>query len=365
MSHSNTVTSKNTVGLDLGDKSSYFYALPPLGDVLEEGRLRTTKEHLEAKFSQMEPARIVIEVGTHSPWVSRLLAECGHEVIVANSHKVKLISENQKKQDQRDAEILARLGRSDPLLLYPVEHRSASAQADLAFLRARDALVAARTKLINHVRGQVKSFGERLPSCSAGSFHKNAAPELPKELRGPLWPIVETIQRLTTQIRQYDSYIQRMGKEKYPQTQVLQQIVGVGPLTSLAFVLILDKAQRFQKSRDVGAYLGLTPRKKDSGERESQLKITKAGDTFLRRLLVSSAHYILGPFGPDTDLRRHGQAIAKRGGKNAKKRAVVAVARKLSVLLHHLWITGEHYQPLYNQKRKKKRTASQEERACA
>lgn len=107
---------------------------------------------------------------------------------------------------------------------------------------------------------------------------------------------------------------------------------------------------RFIHSRDVGGYLGLTPRHRDSGQRVSQLRISKEGDCYLRTLLVQCAHYILGPFGPDTDLRRHGERIGARGGKNGKRRAVVAVARKLAVLLHRLWVTGERYEPLRNSK---------------
>ena len=158
-----------------------------------------------------------------------------------------------------------------------------------------------------------------------------------------------TIGSLTETIRDYERRIERVCKESYPrETGLLQQVPGVGALTSLTFVLTLEDPDRFETSRAVGAYLGLVPAQERSGERDPQKRISKEGDEMLRRLLVSSAHYILGPFGPDSDLRRHGEKIAGRGGKNAKKRAVVAVARKLSVLLHRLWITGEAYEPLHN-----------------
>jgi transposase len=238
-----------------------------------------------------------------------------------------------------------------------LKHRSEASQAHLAMIRSREALVNSRTQLINHVRGTVKSFGARLPKCSARSFHKKILEYLPKELVSALGPLLETIGELTERIRDYDRKLEKLAGEHYPETELLRQVVGVGALTALTFVLTLEDPRRFTKSRSVGAYLGLVPGKDQSGERDPQERISKEGDEMLRRLLVGSAHYILGPFGRDSDLRRHGQRIASRGGKNAKKRAVVAVARKLSVLLHRLWITGEFYEPLHNTHRSEGRAA--------
>lgn len=359
MENSTRVLRKFTIGLDLGDKYCHFYTLDSQGEFVEEGRIKTSPEALKERFSSVEPARVVLEAGTHSPWVSRLVASCGHEVLVANPRQIPLIYQNTKKSDRVDPEILARVGRLDQKLLKPIQHRNAASQMTLAVLRARDNLVGARSKLINHVRGAVKSLGGRVVSCSAESFHEKAPESIPKELQGALSPVVKVIGELTDQVRRYDKRIEKeLCEKKYPQTEVLREVPGVGPLTSLAFLLVLEDPRRFKDSRTVGAYLGLTPRKSDSGELEPQLRITKAGDGFLRRLLVSSAHYILGPFGPDTDLRRFGEAIAHRGGKNAKKRAVIAVARKLAVLLHRLWITGEVYEPLRNAARKQRSQAS-------
>jgi transposase len=341
-----------TAGLDLGDKRSYLCVIDDSGEVIEEGRLRTTPEALGQRFEGCdEPMRIAIEVGTHSPWVSRLLEERGHQVLVANARKLRLIHQNKRKTDKIDAENLARLARVDPKLLAPLRHRNEHTQAHLALLRSREALVEARTQLVNHVRGSVKAFGSRLPKCSTHSFHKKAAREMPEELREVLEPVLETIASLTERIEDYDRKLEALAEEHYPETKLLRQVRGVGPLTALAFVLTLEDPKRFKKSRAVGAYLGLAPAKNQSGERDLQRRISKEGDRMLRRLLVGSAHYILGPFGEDSDLRRHGEKIAERGGKSAKKRAVVAVARKLSVLLHHLWISGEAYEPLYNARR--------------
>ena len=341
---------KMTVGLDLGDKYSYLCLIDHhSGEVMEEGRLRTGPEAFRRRFASEQPMRIAIETGTHSPWASRVLEECGHEVLVANARKLRLIYANKRKTDEIDAENLARLARLDPKLLYPLKHRGEESQAHLAIIRSRQALVGCRTQLVNHVRGAVKSFGGRLPKCPAVSFHKRAAEHIPKALWPALGPILEQIGSLTQRIRDYERQLEEISKEHYPETELMRQVEGIGPLTALTFVLTLEDPYRFEKSRSVGAYLGLVPATDQSGDRDPREKrISKEGDEMLRKLLVPSAHYILGPFGSDSDLRRHGEKIASRGGKNAKKRAAVAVARKLAVLLHSLWVSAEVYEPLRN-----------------
>jgi transposase len=338
-----------TAGMDLGDKYSHLCLIDTQsGEIMEEGRLRTTPEAFRRRFSSERPLRIAIEAGTHSPWASRVLEECGHEVLVANARKLRLIYSNKRKTDEIDAENLARLARVDPKLLYPLKHRGEESQAHIALIRSREALVSARTQLVNHVRGTVKSFGARLPKGPARSFHNKAAEHIPEALMPALGPILETIGSLTQRIRDYDRKLETISKERYPETELLRQVEGIGPLTALTFVLTIEDPYRFEKSRSVGAYLGLVPGKDQSGESDPQKRISKEGDEMLRKLLVSCAHYILGPFGSDSDLRRHGEKIASRGGKNAKKRAAVAVARKLSVLLHGLWMSAEIYEPLRN-----------------
>jgi len=340
---------KVTAGLGIGDKYSYLCLIDTQsGEVVEEGRLRTTPEALKRRFASERPLRIAIEAGTHSPWASRVLEGYGHEVLVANARKLRLIYSNKRKTDEVDAENLARLARLDPKLLYPLKYRGEECQAHMAIIRSREALVGARTQLVNHVRGPVKSFGARLPKCPALSFQNKAPEHIPEELRPALGPVLETIGSLTRRIREYDRQLEAISRETYPETELLRQVEGVGPLTALTFVLTLEDLYRFEKSRSVGAYLGLVPATDRSGDRDPQRRISNEGDEMLRKLLVSGAHYILGPFGSDSDLRRHGEKVASRGGKNAKKRAVVAVARKLAVLLHTLWISGEVYEPLRN-----------------
>ena len=206
----------------------------------------------------------------------------------------------------------------------------------------------ARTKLINGVRCLVKGTGARVRKCPSGQFTSRAHEQMPNEVRTAAAHLLEVIDELSEKIRYYDELLEHVAQTRYAYTPVLKQISGVGTLTALAYVLTIDNPWRFERSRDVGCFLGLRPKQQDSGERSPQLRITKAGDSYLRKMMVSCAHYILGPFGPDTDLRRWGLKLCERGGKNAKKRAVVAVARKLAVLLHHLWVTGEVYEPLRN-----------------
>lgn len=337
----------SAVGLDLADKNSDWVGLDAAGEMVVRQRVRTTEPELRKTFGSMKPTVIAIEVGTHSAWVSRVLSDCGHRVVVANARKIALIHQNKRKNNNIDAETLARLARADEKLLFPITHRDEQSQADLAVLRSRDLIMGARTKLINHVRGCTKVFGTQLPKCSAEAFAKRCKPLLPEAIKTAIEPVFDHIDRMSEQIDAYDKQVLRMI-ERHPAAQQLMQIKGVGPLTSLAFVLTIEDPRRMAGSRSTGAYFGLVPGSDDSGETHTQKRITKEGDRFCRRLLVLAAHYILGRFGPDSDLRRHGLAIAARGGKNAKKRAAVAVARKLAVMMHHLWISGETYVPLFN-----------------
>src|SRR3712207_6040961 len=223
---------KITAGLDLGDKYSHLCLIDTQsGEVMEEGRLRTTPEAFGRRFdSEQQPLRIAIEAGTHSPWVSRVLEECGHEVLVANPRKVRLIYTNKRKTDEIDAENLARLAPLDPKLLYPLKHRAEDSQAHLAIIRSREALVGARTQLVNHIRGAVKSFGARLPKCPARSFHRRASEHLPEPLLPALGPILEQIGSLTQRIRDYDRRLEAISKDHYPETELLRQVEGIGPL---------------------------------------------------------------------------------------------------------------------------------------
>jgi transposase len=341
-------SAKFTIGLDLGDRNSWYCVLDEAGQIEVEQRVRTHAKALREVFGGMPPSRIALETGTHSPWISRLLSELGHEVIVAHARKVRLIGESRKKDDRLDAQTLARLARIDPQLLCPVKHRSAQAQADLTLIRARAALVRTRTALVNTARSLAKSYGERLRSCNIRNMDPEKAETLSPELQSALEPLLSAIEELSERISEYNDRIEALAQVSYPQVELLKQIKGVGTLIALTFVLTLEDPHRFGKSRDVGCYLGLQPGRRNSGQSEPQMHISKEGDPYLRTLLVQGAQHILGPFGVDCDLRRWGLKLAERGGRCGKKRAIVATARKLAVLLHHLWVSGEVYEPLHN-----------------
>ena len=341
---------KLTIGLDLGDRSSWYCVLDEAGEVVGEQKLGTTPKAMRGVFAAMPCSRVALETGMHSPWVSRLLSELSHEVIVAHARNVRLIGESRRKDD-RDARTLARLARIDPQLLSPVKHRSAQAQADLTVIRARASLVRARTVLVNAARGLTKSYGERLRGCNPRNLNTEKAQALSPELQAALGPLLQALESLSQRIAEYNQQIEAIAQQSYPQTALLKQVKGVGTLIALTYMLTLEDPHRFRKSRDVGCYAGLQPGRRNSGQSEPQMHISKEGDPYLRTLLVQGAHHILGPFGADSDLRRWGLKLAERGGKNGKKRAIIATARKLAVLLHRLWVSGEVYEPLRNTNR--------------
>ena len=266
-------------------------------------------------------------------------------MIVSNPRKVGAIYQHERKSDQRDAQMLARLGRMDRALLYPVHHSSEQAQQDLLRIKLRDSLVRARVGLINSVRFRLKSLGYKVRNPSSERFHKVVEETLPEAVRQMISPSVQALAELSARIKVLECEINLLARSKYPQTLWLQQVPGVGAVTALYFVLKIEDPQRFENVRDVGAYVGLCPRRDKSGGSDPQLGIFKRGDAYLRRLLVSAAHYILGPFGPASALRDYGLMLAADGTARAKKQAVVAVARKLCVLLLSLWKNQTAYQP--------------------
>jgi transposase len=339
-----------TIGMDLGDQHSRYCRLSNDGEVVKEHQVATTRKALTQVFGGKGRARIAIEVGTHSPWVSRLLEQLGHEVIVANPRQVKLISANSRKNDRVDAQTLARLARIDPQLLRPIHHRGERAQMDLMKIRVRAVLVEERTALVNSMRGLTKSVGERLTGCDADQMSEEQLALLPAGLRETLQPLARQVESLTKQIQDLDRQLEQIARKDYPETALLRQVSGVGVLIALTFVLTIENKDRFRRSRDIGCYLGMRPRRSDSGRSQPQLRITKEGDPYLRKLLVEGAHCIMSRRAPDSDLKRWGWKLAERGGKRGKKIAVVAVARKLGILLHRLWVTGEVYEPLRNAK---------------
>jgi transposase len=340
--HSKTLKQmRETVGIDLGDKVSRYCVVNADGEVVEEGSFRNQVSSIVKHFSG-GPQRMALEAGGQSAWISRELKRLGHEVIVANGRELKWITSSDTKNDPGDARKLALLARADVGLLQPVEHRTAEQQAELAVIRVRDAILRARTLLVNSARGLAKGFGVRLPKSITRTFGKRAGVHLPEHLRLLLSGLLEQIDALSRQMAECDRQVGELA-DRHPELERLESIPGVGTLTAMTFVLTLGRAERFAHSRDVAGFLGLRPRQRQSGARDPQLGISKSGDSYLRKLLVQCAHHILGHWGRDSALRQWG--LSKGGGKNATKRAIVAVARKLAVLLHRLWVSGECYKP--------------------
>jgi transposase len=345
---------KLTIGLDLGDRSVHFCIINEQCEIVMEDQLSNTKVGLNRLFEKLAATRVALEAGTHSPWVSRHLSKLGHEVIVANPRKVSMISDSKRKNDRIDAEKLARLARADPKLLSPIHHRGEQAQLDLAEIRTRNEFVKVRTALINMARGQAKAFGCRLESCDADQVSADMIKHLPEPVQGLLKLTLELVAETTAKIKEAERKIHAIAKRN-PEIQLLTAIHGVGEITALAFVLTIEDHERFGKSRQVGPYLGMVPGQSQSGASDPQQRITKEGDRMMRWLLVQCAHCVLRRDALDSDLRRWGlnkiDALKTGKGKPRKKKVIVAVARKLAVLMHRLWANGEVYDPLYNAKK--------------
>ena len=339
---------QTTIGVDLGDTKHHYCVLDQAGKSLAEGTLFNTKEALSELAARYPGARVAIEVGTHSPWISDHLVREGCEVFVANARKLRAVYENERKCDALDARMLAKIARLDPDLLSPVTHISQEAMADRLVLGSRDRLVEHRTALVQAVRFSLKSLGLRVASCSAPVFPRRVRETLAGHgtLLAGIEPVLTVVAAMNSSIAELDRQVERLGAEKYPVAQKLRQIPGVGPVTSLAFVLAVEDPSRIGATRDIGAYFGIVPRRDQSGNSDKSLGISKTGNAYVRTLLVQCAQHILGPHGPESDLRRFGLRLAERGGRAAKRKAIVAVARKLAVLMLSLWKSGEDYRPL-------------------
>jgi transposase len=332
------------VGLDLGDRHSHYCLMSITGETMEEGRIPTSAAAMEKHFGNEPRMRVALEAGSHSPWVSRLLKSHGHQVIVANPRKIPTLSKSESKNDRNDAEQLARMAAFDPKLLHPIEHRSLERQQDLNLIHTCSVLVRARTMLINCARGLVKSAGQRLPACSSAAFPEKVPAAVPPALKAACTPLLEQITQINQTIDAMDKQIDQLDK-KYPEITVLRTVPGVGPVVAACYVLTLGSPQAMETNRQARAYLGLRPRQQQSGDCNPQCRITRTGNTYLRSLLVQSAQYILGRFGPDSELRRWGLKLAAGGGKRGKKRALVAVARKLAVVLLSMWRNRKKFVP--------------------
>ncbi len=329
-------------GIDLHLKSSEVCVVDESGETSERAKIPTTEKSFVRWFGGREPMRICIEASGLSPWVGRILAGLGHEIIVANAQRVRLIAESTLKNDKVDAETLARLVRMDPALLCPIRHRREETQRLRGMLRVRRSMVNSRTACLNTARGLLRSFGYRVPGQRPERLARALTTrKVPEELCRLVAPLVATALELDEKVQALDGEVIAAGRA-FPEVERFQQVPGIGPLVALSYVLCIEDPSRFHGSRDIPSFLGLRPRMRESAERSHFGSITRHGDAEMRRLLVQAAHGCLRSR-QDTELKRWAEQLAGRIGK---KKAVVALARKLAVLLHHLWASGEDYQAL-------------------
>ena len=336
----------SVIGMDMGDKNHKAVGLSEDGEAVCRDEVPCTPEGVRAYLRRHPGALLAIETGTHCRWVSGIGLELGHEVLVGNARKLRMIWDSSRKNDWNDAAMLARVARTDRSLLSPVRLRGEGDQELMRLVKSRDLLVKSRTGIVNQIRGFCKSEGVRLPRCSAESFGRMEH-EVCASVRAVTKPLFAMLKELAKKIGVYDRMIaDGLKRMRGEDAALLDTIAGVGPVTAAAFLSAAGDVSTFGSARDAGPYFGLVPRQDQSGETDKQLRITKEGNEIVRRLLVTSANYIMGPFGKDSDLRRHGMRIAERGGKNARKRAKVAVARKLAVVMLAVLKSRAAYRPL-------------------
>jgi len=327
------------IGIDLHLKQSFICILNEKGEKVEELILPSKKKLLETYFSDIETSTICIEAGSHSPWVDRLLTELGHIVYVGQPRKIRLIAESTLKNDRLDAEVLARLVRADPKLISPIQHRSEETQILRSTLRVRSVILQSRSRAINCVRGLLRTFGISFPVGYPEAFPRRVREkELPDSLKEMVAPLLETIEYLSQKVAILDKKIENTVVTD-PITKSFQEIPGIGPIIAFAFVTCIDNPDRFGKSRSVGAFLGLRPRLRESGGKTQLGRISKEGDVGLRSLLVQGAQAMLRS-NKSCALKSWAENLIPRIGK---RKATVALARKLAVVMHRMWVTNQPY----------------------
>jgi len=336
-----------TIGMDMGDKNHKAVALGGDGRESRREEVANTREAMAAFLGGFPGATLAIETGTHCRWVCALASGMGLKVLVANARKVALITRNSRKSDWNDAAMLADIAYAKPSLLRPVSLRGAADQRLMRLAKGRDALVRCRTAIVNQVRGFCKAEGVRLRACSPEAF-PSLRGDIPEEAADVSAHLLATIKFLNGKIKRYDRILEKaLGRLRGEDADIVTQIPGVGTVTAAVFLAAIGDAGSFGgDARAAGPFLGLVPKSGQSGDKDPQLRISKEGNSLARRTLVNSASHIMGPFGKDSDLRRHGMRIAARGGKNAKKRARVAVARRLAVTMLAMLRDRSDYRPI-------------------
>jgi len=344
-----------TIGIDVSDRTSKICVMRKMPDgerrIVIETTCATTREGFEEVLAKLDRSwPVAFETGTHCRWMDKCFRRLGFPTIIANPGQVPSITKSNKKNDRNDARELARLAIADPAMLHPVFLRDEVYQQMLRFHHARNMLISQRTQTINQIRGFAKSLGYRIECSSTESFHEVSRADWPKELEEAVWPIMGTLKVINLKVKAYDKLIEKLAEkpEFKPMVDRARVIYGVGIIGSTVLIAAIGgRPDRFTHARDVGAYLGMTPKQDQSGDTDKQLHITHAGSDIVRTALVECAGVALMTNAKETDLKLKGLRIALRGGKIARKKAKIAVARSMAVtIVALLQKPDEEYVPL-------------------
>lgn len=330
-----------TIGADVSDRTTKVCVMTKADGgerrIVVETTCATTEAGFEEAFSKFDRSwPVVFESGTHCRWMDRMFRKMGFKTIIGNPGKIPSITKSNTKNDRNDARELARLALADPAMLHPVFLRDEVFQQMLRFHHARNMLISQRTQTINQIRGFAKSMGHRIECSSTERFHELGKAGWPRELEESAWPLMGSLKTINLKIRAYDKLIVRLAERPEFKSMVerVRAVYGVGIIGSTVFVAAIGgRPDRFDHARDVGPYLGMTPKQDQSGDDDKQLHITHAGADIVRTALVECAGVVMMSNAKDTDLKLKGLRIAVRGGKIARKKARVAVARGLAVAM--------------------------------
>jgi len=330
-----------TIGADVSDRTTKICVMTKADGgerrIVIETTCATTEAGFEEAFSKFDRSwPVVFETGTHCRWMDRLFRRMGFKTIVGNPRKIPSITKSNTKNDRNDARELARLALADPAMLHPVFLRDEMFQQMLRFHHARNMLISQRTQTINQIRGFAKSMGHRIKCSSTEKFHELCKGDWPRALEECAWPLMGSLKAINLKIKAYDKLIARLAERPEFKSMVerVRAVYGVGIIGSTVFIAAIGgRPDRFGHARDVGAYLGMTPRQDQSGDNDKQLHITHAGADIVRTTLVECAGVVMMSNARDTDLKLKGLRIAMHGGQIARRKAKVAVARGLAVTM--------------------------------
>lgn len=330
-----------TIGIDVSDRTSKICVMQKMPDgerrIVIETTCATTREGFSEALSKLDRSwPIAFETGTHCRWMDRHFKSLGFTTFIANPGKVPSISKSTTKNDRNDARELARLAIADVAMLHPVKLRDEVYQQMLRYHRGRNELICVRTKLISQLRGFAKSIGFRIEDCSTERFHKLSKGDWPVDLETVAWPLMDVIEVVNLKIKAFEKSIKDLSEQPEFKGMVdrVRLVYGVGDIGATAFVAAIGGyPDRFEHSRDAGCYLGLVPKQDQSGDKDKQLHITRAGSCLVRTVLIECAGVVLQSNAKETDLKLKGLRISMNGGLIARKKARTAVARGLAVTM--------------------------------